>query len=130
MLLSCRQTNPYTKISESIDFREFENPSKNYRAVPFWSLNDLLDSAEIDRQIDEFAKGGYGGVYLHSRTGLLTEYLGKDWWKAMDAGVKACERNDVYAWFYDEDKWPSGFAGGMVPLKSEDYHARCLMRLE
>ncbi len=116
-------------MSDSIDFREFKNPSKNYRAVPFWSLNDLLDSSEVDRQIDEFTKGGYGGVYLHSRTGLLTEYLGKDWWKAMDAGVKACERNDIYAWFYDEDKWPSGFAGGIVPLKSEEYHARCLMRL-
>ena len=121
--------NPYNKISESIDFREFENPSRNYRAAPFYSLNDLLDSAELDRQIVEFAKGGYGGVYLHSRTGLLTGYLGTDWWKAMDAGVKACERNNIYAWFYDEDKWPSGFAGGLVPLKSEDYHARCLMRL-
>ncbi|MBK8883495.1 MAG: hypothetical protein IPN67_14230 [Bacteroidales bacterium] len=129
LLPGCKQTNQYTKISDSIDFREFENPSKNYRAVPFWSLNDLLDSAELDRQIVEFTKGGYGGVYLHSRTGLLTEYLGKDWWKAMDAGVEACRRNNVYAWFYDEDKWPSGFAGGMVPLKSEDYHARCLMRL-
>lgn len=128
-LLSCRHINPYNKISESIDFREFENPSKNYRAVPFYSLNDLLDSAELDRQIVEFTKGGYGGVYLHSRTGLLTGYLGKDWWKAMDAGVKACERNGIYAWFYDEDKWPSGFAGGIVPLKSEDYHARCLMRM-
>ena len=56
------EPNPYTRISESIDFREFENPSKNYRAAPFWSLNDLLDSAELDRQIVEFAKGGYGGV--------------------------------------------------------------------
>ncbi len=127
--MACRQSHPYTEIPESIDFSEFEDPSRNYRAAPFYSLNDLLDSAELDRQISEFAKGGYGGVYLHSRTGLLTEYLGKDWWKAMDAGIKACERNDIYAWFYDEDKWPSGFAGGLVPLKSEDYHARCLMRL-
>jgi hypothetical protein len=129
LLAACKQTNPYTNIPASIDFREFEDPSKNYRAVPFWSLNDLLDSAEIDRQITEFARGGYGGVYLHSRTGLLTEYLGKDWWKAMDAGVEACRRNNVYAWFYDEDKWPSGFAGGIVPLKSEDFHAHCLLRL-
>jgi hypothetical protein len=129
LLAACRETNPYTRISDAIDYAEFQNPSKNYRTAPFWSLNDLLDSAELDRQIVEFAKGGYGGAYLHSRTGLLTGYLGKDWWKAMDAGVKACQRNDLYAWFYDEDKWPSGFAGGLVPLKSEDYHARCLMRL-
>jgi hypothetical protein len=130
VITACSHSQPYTKNSGSIDFKEFSNPSKNYRSMPFYSLNDLLDSAELDRQITEFARGGYGGVYLHSRTGLLTEYLGKDWWKAMDAGVKACERNNIYAWFYDEDKWPSGFAGGIVPLKSEEYHARCLMRLK
>ncbi len=130
MVWSCSKSNTYTGVSKNIDFREFENPSKNYRAVPFYSLNDLLDSAELDRQITQFANGGYGGVYLHSRTGLLTEYLGRDWWKAMDAGVSACERNDIYAWFYDEDKWPSGFAGGIVPLKGDEYQAHCLMRLD
>jgi hypothetical protein len=69
LLLSCSRKNPYTRIPESIDFNEFINPSKNYRAVPFYSLNDQLDTAELKRQIGEFAKGGYGGVYLHSRTG-------------------------------------------------------------
>ena len=48
----------------------------------------------------------------------------------MDAGVKAGERLGLEIWFYDEDKWPSGFAGGMVPLASEDFHARSLIRLD
>ncbi|HUX97463.1 MAG TPA: glycosyl hydrolase [Bacteroidales bacterium] len=130
LIYGCLAEHSYTKIPERIDFNEFVNPSSAYRSVPFYSLNDLLDSAELDRQVEEFAKGGYGGVYLHSRTGLLTEYLGTDWWKVMDAGLKACRRTGTYAWFYDEDKWPSGFAGGLVPLKSEDYHARCLVRLK
>ncbi len=130
-VLSCKsENNKYITIPDRIDFREFVNPSSDYRSVPFYSLNDLLDSAELDRQVEEFAKGGYGGVYLHSRTGLLTEYLGADWWKVMDAGLEACRRTGTYAWFYDEDKWPSGFAGGLVPLRSEDYHARCLVRLK
>ena len=129
LIYGCADENPYTAVPERVNFREFENPSAKYRSVPFYSLNDLLDSAELDRQVEEFARGGYGGVYLHSRTGLLTEYLGSDWWKVMDAGLKACQRTGTYAWFYDEDKWPSGFAGGLVPLKSEEYHARCLVRL-
>ena len=130
LFYGCVPENPYTAVPERIDFKEFEVPSAKYRAVPFYSLNDLLDSAELDRQVEEFASGGYGGVYLHSRTGLLTEYLGPNWWKVMDAGLKACRRTGTYAWFYDEDKWPSGFAGGLVPLKSEEYHARCLVRLK
>jgi len=113
-----------------MDPATFANPPKAYRSAPFWSLNDLLDPAEIRRQLVAFKKGGYGGAYLHSRVGLLTPYLGDDWWRAMDAGVEACERLDLEAWFYDEDKWPSGFAGGIVPLESEAFHARCLMRQE
>jgi len=113
-----------------IDQHEFSNPSAEFRSVPFWSLNDILEPAEIERQLEEFKKGGFGGAYLHSRTGLLTEYLGDEWWAAMDAGVKAGERLGLEIWFYDEDKWPSGFAGGMVPLASEDFHARSLIRLD
>ena len=54
-----------------IDQHEFSNPSAEF-LVPFWSLNDILEPAEIERQLEEFKKGGFGGAYLHSRTGLLT----------------------------------------------------------
>lgn len=113
-----------------VNYQAFVDPPKQFRSIPFWSLNDLLESGEIQRQLEEFKRGGFGGAYLHSRVGLLTEYLGEDWWKAMDAGVAAAERLELEAWFYDEDKWPSGFAGGKVPLMREDYRARCILRLE
>jgi len=107
----------------------FMNPPAEYRSAPFYSLNDELDTAEVVRQINGFKDGGYGGCFLHSRGGLLTEYMGKDWWKVMDAAVNVSEKEGLYAWFYDEDKWPSGFAGGKVPLMDEEYHARCLTRV-
>ena len=111
------------------DYNTFKNPPVKYRSIPFWSLNDDLDCDEIKRQLKEFKKGGFGGAYLHSRIGLLTEFLSEDWFVAMDAGVQACEDLGIEAWFYDEDKWPSGTAGGKVPLASEDYHSRTLFRL-
>ncbi|UCG48785.1 MAG: hypothetical protein JSU94_03205 [Phycisphaerales bacterium] len=114
----------------SVTYEAFVDPPATYRSVPFWSLNDVLEPEEIERQLELFTEGGFGGAYLHSRIGLLTEYLGPDWWKAMDAGVRACERLGIEAWFYDEDKWPSGFAGGIVPRMSEQYHSRCLLRLD
>jgi len=109
---------------------EFSDPSAEWRSVPFWSLNDELEGGELKRQLARFKDGGFGGAYLHSRIGLLTEYLGEDWWKAMDAGVEACEKLGIEAWFYDEDKWPSGFAGGLVPEMSESFHARHIARYE
>ncbi|HAI10081.1 MAG TPA: hypothetical protein DCM28_00120 [Phycisphaerales bacterium] len=107
----------------------FIDPPATWRAIPFWSLNDKLDLTEIRRQLRAFDKGGFGGAYLHSRVGLLTEYLGDDWWDAMDAGVDECEKLGIEAWFYDEDKWPSGFAGGIVPLQDEAFHSRYMARL-
>lgn len=107
----------------------FIDPPATWRAIPFWSLNDKLELPELRRQLQAFDKGGFGGAYLHSRIGLLTEYLGDDWWDAMDAGVDECEKLGIEAWFYDEDKWPSGFAGGRVPRESEDYHARYMARV-
>lgn len=113
----------------AIDPSEFRDPSVEYRSIPFYSLNDWLEPEEIKRQMTLFKAGGFGGAYLHSRIGILTEYLGDDWWKAMDAGVEAARDLGLQAWFYDEDKWPSGFAGGKTALASEDFHARSLLRL-
>ena len=39
---------------------------------------------------------------------------------------KKAENEQMLAWLYDEDKWPSGFAGGLV-TKDEEYRARCLL---
>ncbi len=121
---------PGPSESREVDYPSFANPPVSFRSSPFWSLNDRLEPAEMARQLEAFKKGGYGGAYLHSRIGLLTGYLGPDWWKAMDAGVEACGRLGLEAWFYDEDRWPSGFAGGTVPRLSEDYHARILFRID
>jgi hypothetical protein len=107
----------------------FREPLNTYRSVPFWSLNDDLDAEEMDRQLRVFKDGGFGGSFLHSRIGLLTEYLSGEWFGAMAAGVKSSQALDMDAWFYDEDKWPSGFAGGIVPLQDEAFRARALLRV-
>ncbi|MBN8215552.1 MAG: hypothetical protein J0L75_02870 [Spirochaetes bacterium] len=118
--------------SNQTDFdpSQFADPGPAFRSIPFWSLNDRLDPAEIKRQLAAFKEGGFGGAYLHSRIGLLTPYLGADWWRAMDAAVDACGELGLEAWFYDEDKWPSGFAGGIVPRLDADFRSKALLRLK
>ena len=108
----------------------FRTPADTYRSVPFYSLNDELDPVELDRQLRAFKEGGFGGTFLHSRIGLLTGYLSDRWFEVMDAGVKSSQELGIDAWFYDEDKWPSGFAGGIVPLKDPAYRARALARVK
>ncbi len=110
-----------------LDKKLFENPSNKYRGVPFWSLNDELEKDEIIRQIRLMKEGGLGGFFLHSREGLVTPYMTDEWMEIIETAAKEAEKNDMYAWLYDEDRWPSGFAGGMVPALDERYRPKALM---
>jgi len=119
----------FTGFETELDYQKFLNPPAVYRSFPFYSLNDKLEADEISRQISAFKDAGFGGFYLHSRAGLLTEYLGNDWWNIMDAAVDAAGKAGLNAWFYDEDKWPSGYAGGIIPRMDINYRAKCLARI-
>lgn len=104
--------------------KEFENPSNKYRPIPFWSWNDELNSEELRFQIEEMKKAGVGGYFMHARSGLKTPYLEEDWFDCIKTGIEAGKEYGLDAWVYDEEGWPSGFAGGLVPAMSPDYHAK------
>lgn len=55
-----------------------------------------------------------GGYFMHSRTGLKTEYLGPEWFDCINACADAGEALGMESWLYDEDRWPSGSAGGLA----------------
>ena len=94
--------------------QEFHNPSAAYRGKPFWAWNGKLEEQELLRQIDVLHEMGFGGFFMHSRTGLQTEYLGEDWFRLTDACIKRAQELGMEPWIYDEDRWPSGCTGGLV----------------
>lgn len=97
----------------------FKNPGSLYRGKPFWSWNGELQPEELRRQVRIFKRMGMGGAFLHSRVGLATEYLGDAWFDAIRAAVDECRMEGMEAWLYDEDCWPSGYAGGKVTRNPE-----------
>ena len=106
-----------------------KSPPVEYRGYPFWALNDCLEAGEMIRQVEEFHRAGMGGFFLHSRIGLITEYLGKKWMQALCAAIEKAAELGMKAWLYDEDKWPSGFAGGIVPLRNPQFRSQYLGRI-
>lgn len=104
--------------------KEFKNPSNQFRPIPFWSWNDKLDTEELKYQISEMKKAGMGGYFMHARSGLKTQYLSEEWFDCIQAGLDGAKQEDMNAWIYDEEGWPSGFAGGIVPGMTEDFHAK------
>ena len=107
----------------------FKSPPSEFRGVPFWSINDKLDSTEITRQIALLDEGGYGGVFFHAREGLASPFLGEEWFETFKSAVKESKKRGMYVWIYDELWWPSGFAGGMIPALGPKYRAKALMMI-
>jgi len=96
------------------------NPlSKEFRSAPFWSWNGKLDELELRRQIRNFKTMGVGGFFMHSRIGLATPYLSHEWFELINACIDEAKKLDMNAWLYDEDRWPSGYAGGLVTQTPE-----------
>lgn len=100
--------------SADLDLGLFADPTSEYRATPFWSWNNKLDKDQLCRQIEILKKMGMGGFHMHPRTGLATEYLSEEFLGIVKACCQKAEREQMLAWLYDEDRWPSGFAGGLV----------------
>lgn len=94
---------------------EFKNPSEDYRSAPLWVWNTKVTKADIDRMLAEFKEAGFGGVFVHPRPGLITEYLSDDWFDLYKYSCEVAKGLGLNVWIYDENSYPSGFAGGHVP---------------
>ncbi|MDR0314317.1 MAG: hypothetical protein LBI14_12075 [Treponema sp.] len=116
----------YPKNSSPLTDEDFKNPSSEYRATPFWAWNTKLDKDELIRQIEVFKELGYGGFHMHVRTGLATDYLSDEYMGMIGACVEKARQEKMLAWLYDEDRWPSGAAGGLV-TKNKEYRIRHLL---
>ena len=105
----------YQKSKEESLTRElFQNPTNEYRGAPFWAWNQALSPEVLVRHIDYFKEMGIGGFHMHCRTGLDTPYMGEEYKECVRACVEKAKAEGMYAYLYDEDRWPSGAAGGKV----------------
>lgn len=101
----------------------FKNPTSEYRGTPFWAWNGRLSDEELKRQIDVFETMGFGGFHMHVRTGLDVPYLSDEFMGHINFCIEEARKKGMLAWLYDEDRWPSGTAGGRV-TKNQPGNAR------
>ena len=107
---------------------DFKTVDKKYRPIPFWSWNEKLDTEETRRQVGLMDDKGIGGYFMHARGGLLTEYMGDEWFDNVEAAVEEGSRRGMHSWAYDENGWPSGFGGGKVNGLGVAYQQKSLHR--
>lgn len=106
--------NLYDDTNRNSFEKNFADPPSALRDTPFWAWNGKLEKKELLRQIEVFHKMGMGGFHMHARTGLETPYLSGEFFDRVEDCVGKAEALGMKAYLYDEDRWPSGFAGGIV----------------
>ncbi|KAH9210217.1 hypothetical protein DL95DRAFT_526425 [Leptodontidium sp. 2 PMI_412] len=124
-----KKVNPltYPKSSEAFSKELFKNPTSEYRGCPLWAWNTKLKKEQLMRQIDNFADMGMGGFHMHVRTGLDTEYLGSEFMDIVLSCVEYAESKNMMACLYDDDRWPSGSAGGKVIKQNPEHKGKHIL---
>ena len=100
--------------------RLFADPPAEYRSAPLWVWNNRVTKTQIETQLADFKAHGIGGVFIHPRPGLITPYLSDEWFELCRHTVETGKSLGMKVWIYDENSYPSGFAGGHVPAQMPD----------
>ena len=104
------QKNSAAELSPAL----FANPTSEYRGAPFWAWNCQLDRNILREQLANFKTMGMGGFHIHSRTGMAVPYLGDEFMDLVAMCNEWAKKEGMRCWLYDEDRYSSGFAGGLV----------------
>lgn len=102
---------------------KLQDPPSEFRSAPLWDWNDKITEEGIDFQMKKFKEGGLGGIFVHPRPGLITEYISEEWHHLFDYTVQKGKELGMKVWIYDENSYPSGFAGGHVPAQMPDSYS-------
>ncbi|MGN1255651.1 MAG: hypothetical protein ACI4UA_00630, partial [Bacteroidaceae bacterium] len=108
---------------------EFFHPSSEFRPQPLWVWNTDVTTMDIDHMLLQLKEQGFGGAFIHPRPGLVTEYLSSDWFTLWRYALDRGKEMGLLISIYDENSYPSGFAGGHVPNQMpESYNqGQCLV---
>ncbi|WP_165040151.1 glycosyl hydrolase [Dysgonomonas sp. ZJ709] len=121
LFFSCNSGNIDDTPSGINDFssleKEFADPSKEYRTAPLYVWNTKVTTGIIDSTLTDLKAKGFGGVFIHPRPGMVTEYMSDDWYNLYKHAIAKGKELDMNIWIYDENSYPSGFAGGHVPAE-------------
>lgn len=115
LMSGCTEKNKRDSYGEVLAL--FSDPPASYRSAPLWVWNNRVTEEQIERELADFKAKGIGGVFIHPRPGLITPYLSEAWLSLCRYAVETGKMLGLHVWLYDENSYPSGFAGGHVPAE-------------
>ncbi len=107
--------------------RAFSSPGREYTNAPLWVWNDRLTEEQVRGTLRDLAGQKVMQAFVHPRPGLMTPYLSEEWFRLWRVALDEARKLDMNIWIYDENSYPSGFAGGFVPEAMPESRGRGLV---
>lgn len=105
----------------------FKHPPLKYRPAPLWFINGKLTKQEIDKQVTDAYKAGFGGVaplpltagfsFGGAKPGMEPAYFSDEYFIQYENILKKEKELGLHHILYDEVNFPSGIAGGEMRQK-------------
>jgi len=107
------------------------SPPTEFSLAPFWFWNDVLEEAELLRQLDEFQAHGVEAFVIHPRVGLPRHmgWMSDALLAKMRFVIQQAQERGMWVILYDEGMYPSGSASGQVVEENPAYQCRGLVRI-
>ena len=101
-------------LSDDSLYTTFRDPGHEWRGKPFWSWNGRLEKDELIRQLHIFKEMGMEAPFALPRRTEDRIPRARVVRLLTNAVADEAEKIGMEAFLYDEERWPSGSAGGMV----------------
>jgi hypothetical protein len=98
----------------------FASPPNDYGIGLWWGWGGPMDAASIARDLDTIKKMGFTVACVEADNGITSKYLSPEWFALVKTAVAEAKKRNMYLWFEDEAKYPSGFAGGKFTAERPD----------
>lgn len=89
----------------------------------FWQKGGPVEV--VREEMERIADAGIGAVILEARP--HPEFLEEGWWRDVDAVLEIARRRGMKVWFFDDDTFPTGHAGGAVATAPAGLRRRFLV---
>lgn len=85
----------------------------NYLLPFYWQHGTQRE--RIPEQIERIYQSGCRALCVESRP--HPDFCGPGWWADLDVILSECEKRDMKVWIFDDKKYPTGYANGLIETK-------------
>ncbi|MFD1316372.1 glycosyl hydrolase [Namhaeicola litoreus] len=117
--------------------KDFLNPPKQFKPMPFWHINGELTTEGIREQMKDAKElAGFSGISLlplaskNERQGTTPKFLTESYFDRFQDVLTTAKELDMEVILYDDNDFPSGMAGGIMQEKYPEYCRKRIDKIE